>query len=141
MSEIIYVDFGKRTVVSKKEIKYTPSVDDLAKKEHFAEAMKRGKTLVVVDTISHVVKIPEYLKGNPALAIAWSHKFAYTDLVSDDRGVRGTLHFKRKPHFVDLPWESIWMIYREEEGQDSSKIWQAAAPKDFLELAGEIGDS
>lgn len=139
MGEVLKIDFKNKKLVSKDIVEFEPTQDDLEKCEYFAELLKRGKTQVLVNSLHEGVSVPDFLRGNPALPIAWSYNFGSKDMNFDSKCVKGTLHFQSKPFFVELPWQSVWMIYRPEEGQDSSKIWKKSAPPGLLDIVDPAG--
>ena len=40
----------------------------------------------------------------------WSHKFNIEDFAYDELGVRGTLSYKDRLYFTNIPWSSVWAI-------------------------------
>lgn len=133
MADIYFVDFKRRTLIGKKTISPEISESDLDKYNYFSELIDRGLTRVVVNSTAVGVKLPAHLMGSSGVELNWSHKFRLSDFRYDQFKISGTLTFSGHRFFVELPWKSIWLIFRPDEGQDSVKIWISDVPKDKLE--------
>lgn len=132
MTDIFYIDFQNKKLVEKKVLKVEAPKSNLEKLEYFSELLSRGLTQVLVNSNIVGVKLPPHMIGNPAVQINWSHNFRLKDFVFDELKVSGTLSFNKQDFHVILPWESIWMIYRPDEGEKSSKVWAEDTPKSIL---------
>lgn len=139
MVNIYYVDFKKKKLISKTNVAHKPSPRDEEKLDYFTTLIDRGLTQLLVDSTNTGVSLPSYIIGNPAVQINWSHNYRISDFEFDELGVRGTLSFNKKNFYVELPWESVWMMYRPEEGKPSCRSWREDAPPGLLEVAeGEL---
>jgi hypothetical protein len=94
MGEVLKIDFKNRKLISKDTVEFKPTQEDLDKCEYFAELLKRGKTQVLVNSMHEEVCVPDHLKGQPALPIAWSYNFASKDMTFDKKVLRGHLVFQ-----------------------------------------------
>jgi hypothetical protein len=82
---------------------------------------------VVVSPLCPGVKLPEeYLRaGEPVpLHLGWRLPLPIPDLVLDERGISGTLSFRRTPFACHLPWESILQVSL----GDEHLVWITAGP-------------
>lgn len=55
----------------------------------------------------HCIGLPQHLKGQPQLHIGLNMRIAIPDLEVDARGIRCTLSFGRRPHYVVIPWNAV----------------------------------
>jgi hypothetical protein len=129
MADILYVDFQRKALIGKKQIVPDLPSSNLEKLAHFSKLIDRGLTMVVANSNVANTKLPPHLAGNPAVEISWSHKFGLSDFVYDDFKIAGTLSFDQRNFHVELPWESVWLIFRPDEGDDSIKIWAEDSPE------------
>ena len=141
MADIYFVDFQRKTLIGKKQIIPDLPKHNLSKLQYFSELIERGLTLVVVNSRSSGVKLPPHLSENPAVEISWSHKFGLSDFVYDQFKISGTLSFDKREFHVELPWESIWLMFRPEEGEESVRLWKSDAPKEMLEEEFNEGET
>lgn len=58
------------------------------------------------------VLIPQHLAKDTEVVLAFGYGCAtpIPDLVVDNAGISGTLSFSRKPVFVFIPWESVFIL-------------------------------
>jgi len=132
MTDVYYVDFKKKELLNQKKIKTSISKLSNEKLNYFSELIDRGLTQVLVNSRIDNVSLPQNLIGNIGTPINWSHKFKLNDFIYDDEAISGTLSFNKNPFFVFLPWESIWLISRPDEGSKSVKIWSKGISNNML---------
>lgn len=134
MCTIFYIDFKTKTLLEKirdqDELTAIGKDSNRDKLAFFKKLIKDGLTQVIVNGYMPKVSLPKKMMKNKAIPINWSHKFNIKDFQYDLVGVRGTLSFSKKPHFVDIPWESVWLIQHPDQAK-SSKIWKEDSPPDF----------
>jgi hypothetical protein len=113
MTEIFYIDFKNKKLLYKKEIdsdKDIPDQINLEKLSYFSELITDQVVAVKANTRYEGVDIPLEYKSHLSMITTWSYKFQMTDFAFDEKGIRGTLSFRGKPHFTVLPWGSVWSI-------------------------------
>lgn len=132
MCLVLYVDFKNKALLKKQTLDSITVENKLNKEklDYFHSLIDGGLTQVIVNGHIDKVLLPKNMISNFAIPINWSHKFNIKDFQYDSLGVRGTLSFNKKPYFVNLPWESIWLIHRPDNNK-LSKIWKAEAPDGF----------
>src|SRR5690606_35679283 len=77
-----------------------------------------GITRVVVNGTHPLIKLPEYLLGNPEVRLDLSYNCGLNLPMSlDDDGIRAVLSFNKTPFSCFIPWDALWLV----ASQDSSK--------------------
>jgi len=77
-----------------------------------------GTTRVAVNGAHSLIKLPEYLLGNPNVHLDLSYNFGTNFPMSlDDDGIRAVLSFNKTPFSCFIPWDALWLVM----SQDSSK--------------------
>lgn len=69
------------------------------------------------------VVIAKQYKNDNQVTVSWSHKFGIPDFEYDADGVRGTLSFSGKNHYVSVPWRSVFII-AEKDNQANVMRWE-----------------
>lgn len=114
-----------------------PTSQAQEKLEYFGELLNTGKTSVALNPAYPGVSLPEHLMSDPHVVIDWSLRFGLVDFVYDLEGVRGTLSFNREPCFINIPWESVFLI--RSTGQPSNakewRVQQTQQPMDATQIA------
>jgi hypothetical protein len=130
MATVYKVDFKNKKLVSRETVKVDASDDNIAKFAYFSELLERGMTQLVFDGTNDKAIVPGQIADDPAARVNWSYNFNLDDFEYDESQVCGTLTFSGEPFYVVIPWESVWMIYRPDEGPESATVWHESAPDD-----------
>ena len=112
-TEIYFIDFKNKKLLSKKTIETENEIPDqvnLEKLSYFGELIADHMVTVKVNTRFESIDIPLEYKSHLSMLINWSYKFQQHDFSFDENGIKGTLSFGGKPHFVVLPWGSVWEV-------------------------------
>jgi hypothetical protein len=134
MSNIYYVDFKNKKLTStttniEKEVQ--PDQTNLDKFSYFCELICDSMTTVKINTKAEGVEVPGSVKEQHLIAaINWSHKFNLEDFIYDEEGVRGTLSFKERLFFTNIPWRSVWAISFPNGGK--CREWKDDLPKEIF---------
>ena len=138
MTDIFYIDFKNKKLLSKKEIEnnFIPLDQvDLEKYSYFNELIDSNIVAVKIHTKSEGVSVPTDYKNHLSMVITWSLKFKIDDLVIDEYGIKGTLSYNNKPHYTVLPWSSIWSIST--SSGDKFREWQKTNKVQIEEFNGD----
>ena len=93
-----------------------PDPSDETKLRAFIDLIEKGMVGVTLDARVEGVEVPLGFRHEHQLVLNFSHKFFLDDFAFDDRGVRASLSFQGRDHFVDIPWRAIWMMHSHEDG-------------------------
>lgn len=76
---------------------------------------------VVVVPSTRGVWLPSHLMGDREvrLRVGYGLPVPITDLKVDERGIRATLSFDRRPHTCVVPWEAVVQLHGETSGYHS----------------------
>jgi len=104
------------------------SCTDTAKARKLREFFqKHGRIFIVVDATAETVRVPEYLKGDPALRLVLSVRMPQAISFNDD-ALESELSFSGKPFPCHIPMRYIWASYVPEQGLDTGILWEADMP-------------
>ena len=88
---------------------------------------KHGRIFIVVDATAEAVRVPEYLKGDPALRLVLSVRMPQAIVFNDD-ALESDLSFSGKIFSCRIPMRCIWAAYVPEQGLDTGILWEADMP-------------
>jgi hypothetical protein len=100
--------------------------------------LEAGPVLVHLDSRRDRVKVPTEHTGQAKLVLRVGYGLTppIADLTVDDEGVRGTLTFKGRPCWCELPWEAIYALV----GDDGrGLIWPEDVPREVQDELGRAG--
>lgn len=106
-------------------------VDSPSKRSVVESMLSVGAVTLYSDARRKDVTVPEDLR-TPALALRFGYHLSppIPDLVTDERGVSGTLTFSGVPYWCTLPWPAIFAV-ASETGQ-GNVCWPDDAPEGIL---------
>jgi hypothetical protein len=126
MDNVIYIDFVNKKRIKSEQAPTEPIRPKSDKQLYFEELMSRGMVTTVSILDHPEVKFPEHLKQD-FIVLKWSYRFVIPDLTIGSSGISGTLTFSQKPHFVNIPWESVLEMYLTNSPKDSRREWRPDA--------------
>jgi hypothetical protein len=130
MTDIYYIDFKNKKLIAKKTAEEgQPDQTALDKFSYFCELINEGMTTVKINTKAPGVEAPRNILEHLTAAINWSHKFKVDDFAYDELGVRGTLSYKERLFFTNIPWVSVWAISF--PNGTKSREWREDLPKEI----------
>jgi hypothetical protein len=105
---------GVLTVLRVQAPTHAAHPDRPAKKDVFAALLQEGWVHVYLDPRRPGVVVPRRFARQPQLLLAYGNNMPVPipDLRFDDRGIRATLSFARRPHRTFVPWTAVYAITR-----------------------------
>ncbi|MFU8804489.1 MAG: ClpXP protease specificity-enhancing factor SspB [Bradymonadaceae bacterium] len=116
---VLHVDFSRRSSARTPRTAEIVEYDDPlgeTKLGHFSDLIELGMVMVTLDSRVAGVEVPPQLRGLPELRLNFSHRFGIEDFAFDEQGVRGSLSFDGKAHYVVIPWHAVFMLYSHSDG-------------------------
>jgi len=88
---------------------------------------KHGRIYIVVNASEKDVRVPEDLKGNPALQIVLNVRMPQSITFHDD-ALESKLSFSGHVFPCRIPMHCIWAAYVPEHGFDAGILWESDVP-------------
>jgi len=105
----------------------TNSADAAKARKLRAFFQKHGRIFIVVDATAEAVRVPQYLKSDPALRLVLSVRMPQPISFHDD-ALKSELSFSGKVFPCRIPMRYIWASYVPEQGMDAGILWEADMP-------------
>ena len=81
---------------------------DIPQRDLVGACLKRGKVQIKVDSRIPGVYVPPDLANTPTLVLNLSWGFENANMTLEEDAIEATLHFKRVPFRIRIPWGAIW---------------------------------
>jgi len=89
---------------------------------------RAGRIYIVVDATADAVDVPEYLKGDPALRLAFNVRMPQAVYIRAE-GVSSVLSFSGQTHDCFIPLQYIWGAYEPDGDLENGLIWEDNVPE------------
>jgi len=89
---------------------------------------KHGRIYVVVDASAEDVRVPESLKGDPALSLVLNVRMPQSIHIHDN-ALESELSFSGRVFPCHVPIRNIWAAYVPEQGIDAGVLWEDDIPE------------
>jgi stringent starvation protein B len=94
-----------------------------------------GEMQITLDARQPGVIVPPPYHLHNALVLAFSHKYASPEIVTNSWGIRATLEFTKQRWSVAVPWEAAYVIF----SLVSGKAWEWPAPAEPVAAVKQRG--
>lgn len=105
------------------------SFSDIAKAKKLREYFARhGRIYVVVDATAQDVRVPEHLKGDPALRLVLNARMPQPIYFRED-ALESDFSFGGQSFPTHIPMHAIWAAYVPEQSMDNGILWEGDVPE------------
>ena len=103
------------------------------KKEVLLAFLERGVAMVHLDARRPGVQVPAQFREDAHLRLNLSYRYRIPDFEVGDEQVRATLSFGGRPFFCVLPWEAVFGITSQANGD--GQVWPEDLPVEVMSSA------
>jgi len=87
-----------------------------------------GRIYIVVDATHDDVRVPDFLKGDPALRLVLNSRMPQPIYIRDDALV-SDFSFSGKTHACHIPMAYIWAAYQPDGDLEQGLVWEESVPE------------
>lgn len=95
--------------------------------------LERGVAMIHLDARRPGVQVPAQHRGEAHLRLNFSYRYRIPDFEIDEQGVQATLSFGGQSFLCVLPWESIFGITSQANGD--GQVWPEDLPVEVADTA------
>ena len=103
------------------------------KKQVLLAFLERGVAMIHLDARRPGVKVPAQHRGEAHLRLNLSYRYRIPDFAIGEEDVRATLSFGGQPFLCVLPWEAIFGITSQANGD--GQVWPEDLPVEVVEAS------
>ncbi|MDX8397470.1 MAG: ClpXP protease specificity-enhancing factor SspB [Mariprofundaceae bacterium] len=107
---------------------------DLAKTKQLRDFFQQhGRIYIVIDATHDDVKVPDFLKDDPALRLVLNNRMPQAIYIKDGE-VSSVFSFSGQSHRCTIPVSRIWAAYQPDNESAQSLTWEDAVPGNIRDL-------